>query len=70
MKLTKPQIKMLRAAATNPEGEANAGLQQRKRTAYKLAELGLGTTRFYGALIFCINDEGRRIAETFLEVPS
>lgn len=59
MKLTDRQREMLEKAANDPNGQATAGLGPRQRTAYKLAELGLGATRFYGQLIFCINDAGR-----------
>jgi len=62
MKLTKPQQSMLDRAAADPEGKARAGLGPAQRTARKLEELGLGTTRFVGSLIFTINDTGRRQA--------
>lgn len=62
-KLTQPQQDMLLKAATDPDGTASAGLTQRKRTAYKLEDLGLGTTHFWGCLIFTINDAGRAAIE-------
>jgi hypothetical protein len=61
IKLTDPQRKMLETAITAEDGIAYAGLQAGKRTAYKLAELGLGSTSFSGCLIFHVNDEGRRV---------